>query len=116
MEACGGVSRRQPLGHDWTLGAPPTQSPSELPSLEQVRLVSPANSPQPAAPRCRPCPRRPRAPALLPAPPLDPELEEPPEPELPLPDPLLVELPTPPLLELAAPPLLEPEEPPPLEP
>ncbi len=76
------------MGHAVTLGVPPTQSPSELPSPEQVGVVSPVNSPQPPAslpelPELLPL----EAPLLLPLEP--PLLLEPLEAELPLDEPLV---------------------------
>ena len=105
IEGCGEGSRRQPFGQDVTLGAPPTQSPRELPSLEHTGVVSPVNSPQP------PASPPPPEPELLPLeePLLPPELLPPsevdPPPELPpLPEPAVPELlPPPELLPEAAP-------------
>jgi hypothetical protein len=103
IDACGDGSRKQPLGHAVTSGAPPTQSPSELPSFEQVSVESPVNSPQPPA----------SLPELLP---LDPPPLLPLELEPPLLLPLEVLLPE--LLPLLLPKLLLPPELllPPLEP
>jgi hypothetical protein len=89
MEGWGAGSRRQPLSHASTLGTPLAHDPSELPSLEQVATVSPANSPQPPASPPEPDPEPLLAPlllelALLPELPLLLELASLP-PELPLP-------------------------------
>jgi len=86
IDACGDGSCRQPLGHAVTSGAPPRQSPTELPSSEQVGVVSPVNSPQPPASPSEPL----ELPELLP---LEPPLLLPLELELPLLLPLEVLLP-----------------------
>jgi hypothetical protein len=124
MEGCPAGSRRQPLGQAWMFGVPPTQSPSELPSLEQVSVVSPVNSPQPPPPLELELPEL--DPELLPleldvllpelelVPPLELEVLLPPELELLLlPPPLDVEPPPElllPVLDPEPPPLPEPPE------
>src|SRR5271170_5805887 len=48
-ESCPVGSRRHPRGHASSSSVPFVHSPRELPSLEQVNVVSPVNAPQPAS-------------------------------------------------------------------